>query len=245
MQTFRGAFISLGLAALLFTSASSPHGALAVADHLSVGPALILWRQGTDQGLVETITPAVVENRRTWRITHYSQDPTATNINEYDMYELDRATLAPIRSVMNTDGLHLDLTFGEKEVTVHKTTTDGDSVERVPLATAVQPEGPGLDVFVATLPLAVSYRKSYFIVDRWDGHGSGRIKTVSLSVAGRAVEETSLGKQEVYDILIKSGDGSFQIAEKVLAKGLHFPVSVKYTRGGKTYPVSEVVAIAQ
>jgi len=57
---------------------------------------------GAAAGLVETITPAKLGSRKTWRIVHYPQDPTVTQTNEYDLYDLDQVTLAPLRSVMNT-----------------------------------------------------------------------------------------------------------------------------------------------
>jgi len=43
--------------------------------------------------------------------------------------------------------------------------------------------------------------------------------------------------------LIKAEDDSFRIREKVLAESPHFPVWVEYTRDGKTYPPSEVIAV--
>jgi hypothetical protein len=108
---------------------------------------------------------------------------------------------------------------------------------------AVQPEGPGLDVFVAGLPLVIGYKTRYAIVDRWGGHGSTRVKTVTLSVSKRTTENTLFGRHGIYEVLIKPDDGSFQISEKVLVRRPHFPVRVEYTREGKTYPVSEVVAV--
>jgi hypothetical protein len=208
-----------------------------------IRPAMILWGAGIAAGLVETITPAMLGSRKTWRITHYPQDPTAEKTNYYDLYDLDQTTLVPLRSVMNTEEYHLELIFTEKEVTLHKTTSRDNVTERIPLSTVVGPEGPGTTVLVASLPLAVGYKKRYAIVDRWGGHGSTRVKTVTLCVSERATEDTSLGKRDIYDVLIKPDDGSFQIKEKVLAQNPHFPVRVEYTRDGKTYPASEVWAV--
>lgn len=208
-----------------------------------IRPAMILWGAGIAAGLVETITPAMLGDRKTWRITHYPQDPTAQKINDYDLYDLDRTTLAPLRSAMNTEEYHLELIFTEKEVTLHKTTSRDNVTERIPLSTGVEPEGPGTTVFVASLPLTVGYKKRYAIVDRWGGYGSTRVKTVTLSVSERATEDTSLGRRDIYDVLIKPDDGSFQIKAKVLVQNPHYPVRVEYTRDGKTYPASEVSAV--
>jgi len=204
--------------------------------------AMILWGGGA-AGIVETITPAKVGNRATWRVTHYSLDPTGTKTNEYDLYDLDRETLAPIRSVRNTQAYRLDLNFGEKEANLRNTTSRSTVTEKIPLNTGVQAEGPGLDVFVAGLPLQLGYRVRYTIVDRWSGRGANRVKTVTLSVLRRSMENTSLGRREIYQLVIEAEDGSFQIKENVLADDPHYPVRVEYTRDRKTYPASEVVSL--
>jgi len=202
-------------------------------------PTMILW----NTGLVETITRASLGNRKTWRITHYPQDPTETKINDYDLYDLDQNTLAPLRSVRNTEEYHLELTFAEKEVIFNKTSEQENITETIPLSTVVQPEGPGHTIFVAGLPLAVGYKTRYAVVDRWGGHGSTRVKTVTLSVSKRTIENTPFGRHGLYEVLIKPDDGSFQIREKVLVQTPHFPVRVEYTRDGNTYPASEVLAV--
>ena len=205
-----------------------------------IHPTMILW----NTGLVETITPASLDGRRTWRITHYPQDPVESNTNDYDLYDLDQSTFVPLRSVMNNEDSHLELLFAEKEVTLRQTRGKEAITEQIPLSGPVQPEGPGLDVFVARLPLAIGYKKHYAIVDRWGGHGSTRVKTVTLSVSHQFQKNTALGRLEVYDVLIRPDDGSFQIREQVFARSPHFPVRVEYTREGKTYPASEVIAFA-
>ena len=205
-----------------------------------VRAAMILWAGG----LVETITPATLEGRKTWRVTHYPQDPTETNVNDYDLYDLDRETLAPVRSIRNTEEYRLEIVFGEKEVVLRKITGKNTETETIPLHSPVQAEGPGLDVFVAGLPLLPKYKIRYAVIDRWGGHGSGRAKPVTLSVLNRSTGETPLGKRAIYDILIRAEDDSFQIKEKVLAENPHYPVRVEYTRDGKTYPASEVVSMA-
>jgi hypothetical protein len=240
MKIFSLFIFLCAIAAVL--SGQTDHPAQALTHPASSGqmrPAMVLW----NTGLVETITRASLGSRNTWRITHYPQDPTGTKINDYDLYDLDQKTLAPLRSVRNTEEYHLELTFGEKDVTFHKTSAQENISETIPLSTAVQAEGPGHTVFVAGLPLAVGYKTRYAIVDRWGGHGSTRLKTVTLSVSKRTTENTPFGRHGIYEVLIKPDDGSFQIEEKVLAQAPHFPVRVIYTRDGKTYPASEVIAV--
>ena len=205
-----------------------------------IHPTMILW----NTGLVETITPASLEGRKTWRITHYPQDPVESTTNDYDLYDLDRFTFVPLRSVMNNENSHLELLFAEKEVIFRKTQGKETSTEQIPLSGPVEPEGPGLDLFVARLPLAVGYKKHYAIVDRWGSHGSTRVKAMTLSVSNQFQKNSAMGRLAVYEVLIRPDDGSFQIREQVFARGPHFPVRVEYTREGKTYPASEVIAFA-
>jgi hypothetical protein len=206
----------------------------------SIRPAMILWGTGAAAGTVETITPAVLGTRKTWRITHYPQDPTSGDINNYDLYDLDQLTLEPVRSVMNTEQFHIELMFYGERVTLHRTSANGNTIETIPISMRVEPEGPGLDVFIASLPLAVGYHKRYAIVDRWGGHDSGRLKMLSLTVFKRSREDTPVGKHDVYHVLVKPDDSSFEIKEKVLARTPHYPVRVEYSRDGKAYPASEV-----
>jgi hypothetical protein len=240
---------SAGLLILLCTAAVIPNGqsgspsqnAPHVASSKDIHPTMILWNTGT----LETITPALLADRKTWRITHYPQDPTVSKTNDYDLYDLDRITLAPLRSVRNTDEYYLELVFGEKEVKLRKTTNQETTEEQIPLSTAVEPEGPGLGVFVAGLPLAVGYKTQYMLVDRWGGHDSSRVKMVTLSVSRKMTENTAMGRHDLYEVFIRPDDNSFRIKEKVFAESPHFPVWVEYTRAGKTYPASEVIAMVK
>jgi hypothetical protein len=62
-------------------------------------------------------------------------------------------------------------------------------------------------------------------------------------ISNRTTEDTSLGRRDIYEVLIRPDDDSFRIREKVLVQSPHFPVRVEYTREGKTYPASEVIAV--
>src|SRR5579864_812129 len=108
----------------------SPHKTAHLTGPDRIHPTMILW----NTGLVETITPASLEGRKTWRITHYSQDPVDSNTNDYDLYDLESSTFAPLRSVMNNEGSHLELLFTEKGVTLRQTRGKETVTEQIPLA---------------------------------------------------------------------------------------------------------------
>jgi len=208
---------------------------------------MLVWNVGLDEGkgpepLVETITSATLGERQVWRVTHYSQDPSSETSNDFDLYDLDRDTLAPLRSVWNNGKSRLELTFGSEEVVVRSTPPGTDGVEKIRLTAPVQAEGPGETAWVASLPLGMGYQLRYHIVDRWDGQGASRLKAVTLSVLGRRTEETKLGRRDVFVVQVKPEDRSFQITEDVLAAAPHFPVGMEYVRG-KLKVRSEVIAL--
>ena len=74
----------------------------------------------------------------------------------------------------------LDIAFRSDEATLRRATKNGETVEQIPLSSAVIPEGPGSTVFVASLPLEKGFSRPYSMLDRWDGNGSSHIKIVYL-----------------------------------------------------------------
>jgi hypothetical protein len=233
-------FASIGSASAFAQEPSSPGSKLR--------PGMLVWNVGIDgtegpSHLVETITTSSWEGHDTWRVTHYPQDPTNSKINDYDLYELDRRSLAPLRSVSNREDGYLDLRFEETGVTIHSKTRGEGRSEHIDLGSAVRPEGPGLTAFVATLPLGAGYQLNYDLVDRWNGRDKGRIKKMKLVVKSRGSIQTAMGQEDSYEVLIRAEDGSFEIRESVLAQGLHWPLRMTYIRGAAKV-TSEVVAIA-
>jgi hypothetical protein len=213
---------------------------------IQICPAMFVLSQQTSNGpdsTLTTVVPAVLEGRQVWRVTDYSVDPTLTNTNDYDLYDIDRVTLAPLRNVYNVGGTHLEVHFSEKEITVQRAPQSASALEKFAVDGPVAPEGPGSRVFVASLPLHVAYRTRYRIVDRWDGQGSTRLKNMTLSVLRRETEDTALGKKEVYILQIEPDDGSFHIKEHALVTSPHWAIKTEYVRG-KLNVMSEVTSLA-
>jgi hypothetical protein len=213
-----------------------------------IRPAMLVWRIGTNDtagpsGMIEAVTRATFRNRPTWRVTHYADDPAASTTNDFDLYDVDAETLVPLRSVMRNPGLSLELDFTKDEVTLRKKNETGTSIERIPLKTPVMPEGPGLRVFVASLPLKEGYAARFHSVDRWSGKEASRVKPMTLTVTGRRIVDTAMGKRDAFEVLIRPDDGSFRIAQRVRVEPPHYPFWMEYVRGTTTL-VSEVTAMA-
>jgi hypothetical protein len=193
--------------------------------------------------MIEAITRATFHNRPTWRVTHYADDPAASPTNDFDLYDVDVETLAPLRSVMRNPELSLDLDFTNEEVTLRKKDETGTSTERIPLKTSVMPEGPGLRVFVASLPLKPGYAARFYSVDWWSGKEATRVKTMNLAVTGRRTVDTPMGRRDVFEVLIRPDDASFRIAQRVRVEPPHYPFWMEYVRGTTTL-VSDVTVMA-
>ncbi len=209
---------------------------------------MLVWRIGTTDpagpsGMIEAVTRATFRNRPTWRVTHYADDPAASPTNDFDLYDVDVETLVPMRSVMRNPGLSLDLDFTRAEVTLRRVDDSGTTTERIPLEGPVMPEGPGLRVFVASLPLKPDYAARFSSVDRWSGKEATRVKPMTVTVTGRRSVATPMGTREVFEVLIRPDDGSFRIAQRVRVEPPHYPFWMEYVRGTTTL-VSEVTAMA-
>lgn len=233
-----------------FIAALSVHGYGETADvnATQIKPAMLQWRIGIGRAepasdMVEAITRAVLDGRQTWRVTHHAADPARSSIADFDVYDVDAETLAPIRSVMRNMTFELSLSFSSTSVSLRRTEQDTSHDEQIPLRRSVKPDGPGLRVFVASLPLKRGYTTRFETVDRWSGKEAGRVKAVTLSVRDRRRADTALGRQAILEIVMRADDGSFQIVEHVRVRPPHYPFRVEYTRGTNLL-VSEVTAMA-
>jgi len=210
-------------------------------------PALIEWKVGLNEKegpspLVEIVLPATHRGVPVWRIIHRDPDPTADgSINAYDLYDVATDGLRPIRSVMNREGLYLSLDFEPGYVAIEKREGGARVRSEVPVHEP-RPEGPGLTVFVAALPLQAGFRTSFQIVDRWAADDSSRVKWVDLQVGEQQVVPTTWGRCNGFEVTIAPRDGSFHIRQSVLAAPPHYPLNTEYRRG-ELLAVSEVTRL--
>lgn len=213
-----------------------------------IRPAMLSWRINTTAPagpslMIETVTRAMLRDRQVWRVTHYSADPTAMPLNDFDMYDVAADTLTPIRSTMRTSQFSLDLAFSPTGVT-HQRQENGEvATDHVPLNVAVTPEGPGWTVVLAALPLTVEFTRKFHMVDRLSGQGAGRLKALTLTVLGRRERMTPMGSLAAFEVLTRADDGSFQLRDFVRATPPHYPFRTEYNRGSRAV-ISEVTAMA-
>jgi hypothetical protein len=208
-----------------------------------VRPGVLEWKVGIGQkdgpsSLVEVILPATYNGRAVWRVVHWDGDPTASGSSaDYDMYDVDRVTVRPVRSVASHDGFYLALTFDSEKVMIERRDQSGSRRSEVSVRDPM-PEGPGLEVLLASLSLRVGYRTSFSIVDRWDETRS--LKQIDLVVGARQTIQTPLGRCDVLEVTIAARDGSFSIRDWVWRQPPHYPLRMEYVRGAEVLR-SEVV----
>jgi len=211
-----------------------------------VRPAVLEWEIGvTDKdgpsGMVETILPATYAGKAVWRVVHRDPDPTEKDGGAFDMYDVDRETLVPVRSVMRREGFFLGLTFDGDRVEIEKIEGEQKSKTEVRVRNPM-PEGPGVRVLVAALPLRVGYAAEFPVVDRWAGDEAHRVTTMKLTVPKSITMETRLGRREVLEVVIAAIDGSSSSRQWVRAEPPRYPYKIEYARGD-LHLVSEVTGM--
>ena len=209
----------------------------------NVRSAVLEWQIGVTEkdgpsGMVETVLPATYAGKSVWRVVHRDPDPTEKDGGSFDMYDVDRQTLVPLRSVMRREGFFLGLTFDGDRVEIEK--VEGDQKSRAEARVRnPMPEGPGVRVLVAALPLRVGYTAEFAVVDRWAADEAHRVTTMKLTVPKRATMETRLGRREVFEVVLAASDGSSASRHWVRAEPPRYPYKIEYVRGD-LHLVSEV-----
>jgi hypothetical protein len=230
----------LAVAGLLVFAACSRAPESGSAD---VRSAVLEWEIGVNDKdgpswMVETILPASHRGRPVWRVVHRDPDPADEDGDSFDMYDVDRETFVPVRSVMRREGFSLALTFEGDRVEIEEKEGDQRSTTEVKVLDPM-PEGPGIRVLIAGLPLRVGYTKEFPVVDRWARDEAHRISNVKLTVPGRRTIETRLGRVEALEVELAASDGSSSSKHFVRTEPPRYPFRIEYKRGDMNL-VSEV-----
>lgn len=207
----------------------------ASADSANVRAAVLEWEIGIHDkegpsGMVETILPASYRGKPVWRVIHRDPDPTEKDGDSYDMYDVDVATFVPVRSVMRREGFALSLRFEGDRVEIERSEGDQTSTTEVNVRNPM-PEGPGIRVLIAGLPLRVGYTTEFPVVDRWARDEAHRVSNVKLSVPARRTIDTRLGRVEALEVDLAASDGSSSSKHFVRTEPPMYPFRIEYKRG--------------
>ena len=212
-------------------------------------PAMFTWLIDVNDAnggnkMVETVYSASHQGKAVWRVVHRADDPSNKEF-AFDMYDVDRTTLKPVRTIYQADQFSRSLDFQGNKVRVESKEADKTSSSEIELPANVMPaEGPGHTLFLAALPLSTGYTSSYYVVDRWTEDEKQRVRMMNLSVQGRETIETPAGKFETFVVVEQpaSGKGS-KSKHWVLAKAPHYSVRVEYTPTPGQTMLSEVTSL--
>jgi hypothetical protein len=149
--------------------------------------------------VTRTIGPADFQGRAVWRVVTAT---TMTGMSGADTLDLDRATLRPVRREAAGGG-GVTLTFTETGV-------NGEirmGAQKMPVsATGDGPifcEGAGLDVLLASLPLAPGYEATARVFEVLPG----KVRPMKLAVTGSETVTTGAGTFETFVLQVTPTDG--------------------------------------
>lgn len=227
-------------------------------DPSCVCSASLTWRTGIEsgspEGLEERVARIVVGGRPVWRVMHVppgSDAHVATSLStgEFDVYDLDTATLRPLESERRA------IEDGQPQVThfvydldsnrVRKLNHRGETVERIDLdGRAPLPEGPGSAAIYQAIRWRDGLHVRAFVVDRWRGTGAERLHGVEIRVIGRDAVRLQQRSVPTFVVSVQPDTRAYRIVHHVTVERPHYIVRTEYTVGPEPAFISEVVAIA-
>lgn len=256
------------LIALSLTSqayAAEPADIWSRIDPSNVCPVASVWhmRVGATRPpieIIETVVPAQVDNRAVWRITRVPlRAPEGIRGGggpDYDFVDLDRPTLAPLQSEHRGQGR-----AGPGAVTYYKfgadavqrLNTDASVVERIALQAGQRPiviaDGPGAAAIYQAIRWSDDLRLRGYMVDRWHGRESQRLRPIDVSVTGRSSVEIDGRRLETYVVAERPLDGSYRMISHVTIERPHRAVRMEYYHSSNKDPerpsVSQVATLMQ
>jgi hypothetical protein len=238
-------------------SSVDPTRVCAVASvwHLGVGARRV------PNEMIETAVPMEVDGRAVWRVMHTmlrgAEDARGGATPGSDVYDLERATLAPLQSEHRVKGTAdkpgnvTRFDYRAPDGGVLRLNADGSTAERIAVAPArrVLADGPGAAVLDQAIRWSDGLKLRAHVIDRWRGRENERLRTVEIAVTGRASTEIAGRRVEVFVVEERSLDGSFHMVSLVTTERPHRRARVEYYAGGRKEGarpfVSEVKSLMQ
>lgn len=270
MSRVRGSWLagSVLLAAGFVSSAAAkqPNDAWTRIDPTRVCPVTSVWRLGVGgprpaAEMIETVVPMEIGGRGVWRVMHTmlrgSEDLRAGTTPGSDVFDLERATLAPLQSEHRLRG-PADATvsvvrfeYSTTAGVVLRLNADGSTAERIPLdaPTRVLADGPGAAVLDQAIDWADGLTLRAHALDRFRGRENERLRAIEIAVTGRSAVQIGARRVETFVVSERALDGSFRSVSQVTVARPHRRVHVQFfpagLREGAPPFVSEVSALMQ
>jgi hypothetical protein len=259
----------IALACLLSAAesrAAEPRDVWTSVDPGRVCAVASVWHLGIGAGrvpteMIETAVPMEVEGRAVWRIMHTmlkgAEDLRGGSTPGSDVYDLERATLAPLQSEHRVKGTAdkpgnvTRFDYRAPDGGVLRLDADGSTAERIALQPGqrVLADGPGTAVLDQAIRWSDGLKLQAQVIDRWRGRENERLRTVEIAVTGRQAARVADRRVETFVVEEIPLDGSFHMVSLVTTEPPHRRVRVEYYAGGRKEGarpfVSEVKSLMQ
>ncbi|HWN67412.1 MAG TPA: alpha/beta fold hydrolase, partial [Haliangium sp.] len=160
--------------------------------------------------------------RPCWRITDVGKSPMG---EMSDTFEVDRATLRPLRRTVSSGPVKIELTYGDQAITGAMTVMGQRSDIDLPLAAPVLGDGAALELAIAGMPLAPGYRT----IVRQLEVASQKVQAFELVVTGVETVTVPAGKLETFVVELRPlGDAPGGGVMRALQEAPHHVVAGDY-----------------
>jgi dipeptidyl aminopeptidase/acylaminoacyl peptidase len=191
-------------------------GELTYAVAVEMGP------QKLDMTMTRTIAACDAAGKPCWRISDVARSPMG---EMSDAFDLDRATLRPVRRSALSGPAKIDLVYGEQAITGTMAVMGQTRQVDIPLAAPVVGDGPGLDLTIAGLPLAQGYRTTVRQLDM----ATQKVQAFALAVTGVETVTVPAGRFDVFVLEMKPlGDASGGGVMRVTQQAPHHVIAGDY-----------------
>ncbi len=189
---------------------------------LGYAVAIEMGPQKFDMTMQRVITTCQEQGRACWRISDVAKSPMG-NID--DVFDVDRATLLPIRRAATSPGGKMEMAYGEQAITGKMSGMGQDIALNVAMAAPVVGDGPGLMLAIAGLPLAEGYKTTVRQLEPT----TQKIQVFELAVTGTETVKTPAGSFETFVLEMRPlGDAGGRATMRVLQKAPHHVVKGEY-----------------
>lgn len=225
----------LGLGLLLFLGFTAV-GQKDVESGIDVNqlkPAILYW----DFGTLETIYRTRDEKGTYWNVVHRDFEPEKET-DGFDYYKVDGKTLRPIVSRMYHPG-HIDylIRFTPEKVSINFRDDKEKADYDLDVSGFLAPEGPGLPLFLGSLPLRIGYEVQYRELDRWSGTGGQKGVVVNKKLRVLSSDKIGIDGKDVETLKLEiTSDQGSSLTAWVLRKSPHYWVKTEYRPvGGRVF----------
>jgi dipeptidyl aminopeptidase/acylaminoacyl peptidase len=189
---------------------------------LGYAVAIEMGPQKLDMTMQRVIAACQEQGRACWRVSDLAKSPMG---NLDDVFDVDRATLLPIRRTATSPGGKMEIAYGEQAIT-GKMSGMGQNIDlNVAVPAPVLGDGPGLMIAIAALPLAEGYKATVRQLEPT----TQKIEVFELAVTGAETVKVPAGSFEAFVLEMRPlGGAGGRATMRVMRQAPHHVVQGEY-----------------